>query len=242
MPSPGSRIGCAGANFAKHSAGMRRQGGVEVTEQEIYEKARQDGQWGFWKISRPILGPDDALTYPSRTRLLDYEGEIAIVLGKAGKDVAQDRLRDLVWGVTMLVDWSIRDDHGAVRVMSFNLGKNFDGSTSLGPCIVVGELDYANLDLETRVNGEVRQQYNTDEMIYTFPEIVEYLSRDFTFLPGDIVSGGTGAGTAMDSSPRENGQPSPGKFLKPGDVVEVSSPGIGVLRTRVTAPTAALAR
>jgi len=234
LPHPGSRIACGGANFAKHSAGIRRGSGQDVTEQQVYETARKEGQWGFWKISRPILGPDDALRYPHRTERLDYEGEVAIVLGKAGRDLTQAQARDLVWGVTMLVDWSIRDGMGPPRAMSFNLAKNFDGSTAMGPCVVVGELDPNNMDVETRLNGDVRQKYSTSEMIYSFAEILEYLSRDFTFLPGDVISGGTGAGTAMDSSRRDaEGKLPPERFVKPGDVLEVSSPGVGVLRNRV---------
>src|SRR5204862_3555296 len=89
---------------------------------------------------------------------------------------------------------------------------------------------------------EVRQQYNTGEMIYTFPEILGHLSRDFTFLPGDVVSGGTGAGTALDSSKRgEDGKLPPDRFVEPGDVLEVTSPAIGTLRNRVTAPAGAVA-
>jgi 2-keto-4-pentenoate hydratase/2-oxohepta-3-ene-1,7-dioic acid hydratase in catechol pathway len=237
LPSPGSRIACAGANFAKHSAGIRRGMGQQVTEQEVYETARREGQWGFWKVSRPVLGPDDTLTYPRRTQRLDYEGEVAVVLGKAGKDVTQAQVPGLIWGVTLLVDWSIRDAMGPARAMSFNLAKNFDGSTALGPCIVVGELDPGQVDVETRLNGEVRQSYNTREMIYSFAEIIEYLSRDFTFLPGDVVSGGTGAGTALDTTIRDaEGKLPPDRFVKPGDVLEVSSPGVGLLRNRVVAP------
>ncbi|HEY7066021.1 MAG TPA: fumarylacetoacetate hydrolase family protein [Chloroflexota bacterium] len=239
VPGPGSRIACGGANFAKHSAGMRRNQGTEVTEQEVYDAARKDGQWGFWKISRPILGPDDTLTYPSRTKLLDYEGECAIIIGKRGRNVSGAKARELYWGVTLFVDWSIRDDRGVPRAMSYNLGKNFDGSTAIGPCIVVGELDPENVPVETKLNGEVRQSYSTSEMIFTFPEILEWLSRDFTFLPGDVLSGGTGSGTAMDSSKRDaDGKIPPDRFVKPGDTLEVSSPGIGTLRNKVTAPAA----
>ena len=120
--------------------------------------------------------------------------------------------------------------------MSFNLAKNFDGSTALGPCIVVGELDYQKLQVVTKLNGEVRQDYNTDEMVFSFAEIIEFLSQDFTFRPGDIVSGGTGAGTALDRSKRgADGKLEPGFFVKAGDVLEVSSPGIGVLRNKVVA-------
>ena len=96
-----------------------------------------------------------------------------------------------------------------------------------------------NVPVETKLNGEVRQSYSTSEMIFTFPEILEFLSRDFTFLPGDVVSGGTGAGTAMDSSRRDaEGKIALERFVKPGDTLEVSSPGIGTLRNKVTADAA----
>ncbi|HTE86888.1 MAG TPA: fumarylacetoacetate hydrolase family protein, partial [Dehalococcoidia bacterium] len=120
------------------------------------------------------------------------------------------------------------------RPMSYNLPKNFDGSTSMGPCIVVGELKPQEVDVELRVNGEVRQQYNTRDMVFTFAEVLEELSRDFTFVPGDVISGGTSAGTAQDSTPRgPDGKRSLERFLKVGDVVELSSPKIGTLRNRI---------
>lgn len=237
MPGPGSRIACGGANFAKHSAGiMSIMSGKPTTEKEVHDRARSEGLWGFWKLSRGMLNPDDAMSYPKRTERLDYEGEVAILLNKPLKDASEAQARQAVWGVTLFVDWSIRDGGGVPRAMSFNLGKNFDGSASLGPCVVVGEVDPENLEVETRLNGELRQQYSTAEMIYTFPEILAYLSRDFTFLPGDIITGGTGAGTALDSSPKgADGKQVADRFVKPGDVLEVSSPKIGVLRNRVTA-------
>ena len=106
----------------------------------------------------------------------------------------------------------------------------------MGPCIVVGEADPANTDMETLVNGEVRQRFNTRDMVFTFGEYLEYLSRDFTLYPGDVISGGTAAGTAADSSEllRDNSS-APERFLKPGDFVEMRSPSIGSLRTRVVA-------
>ena len=106
----------------------------------------------------------------------------------------------------------------------------------MGPCIVVGELDHRNVAVETRINGEVRQSYNTKEMIWPFGEVLEYLSRDFTFVPGDVIAGGTSAGTAADMSRRktESAQ-SPNLFLKIGDVVELSSPQIGKLGNRIVA-------
>ena len=139
----------------------------------------------------------------------------------------------------MFHDWSIRDGGASGpqgRPISYNLAKNFDGSTSMGPCIVVDELDHSNVTVETRINGEVRQSYNTKEMIWSFGEVLEYLSRDFTFVPGDVIAGGTSAGTAADMSRRktESAQ-SPNLFLKIGDVVELSSPQIGKLGNRIVA-------
>jgi len=236
-PSVASRIACAGGNYAQHSAGMQTaQGGETMTAQQMYEKARAAGMWGFWKVSRDAVGPDGDVIYPWRTKRMDYEGEVAVILGKAGKDVNQAQAKDMVWGLTLLNDWSIRDGRGQPRSMSFNLGKNFDTSTSIGPCIIVGELDPQNVDVQTTVNGEVRQRYNSKDMTFSFAEYIEYLSQDFTFMAGDIVSGGTGSGTAMDSSPRTpDGGSSPDRFLKPGDAVEVSSPQIGVLRNNIVA-------
>ena len=104
----------------------------------------------------------------------------------------------------------------------------------MGPCIAVGEADPTNIDIETLVNGECRQRFNTRDMVFTFGEYLEYLSRDFTLYPGDVISGGTAAGTAADSSELLPDKTSaPERFLKPGDVVEMRSPSIGSMRTRV---------
>jgi hypothetical protein len=120
--------------------------------------------------------------------------------------------------------------------LNFGSPKNFDSSCSMGPCVAVGEADPTNVDMETLVNGERRQRFNTRDMVFTFGEYLEYLSRDFTLYPGDIISGGTAAGTAADSSDLlPDNTSAPERFLKPGDIVEMSSPGIGSLRTRVVA-------
>ena len=140
-----------------------------------------------------------------------------------------------VWGITLLNDWSIRDGMGpASRPMSYNLAKNFDRSTSMGPCILVGKLDPQDVDVQLEVNGQQRQSYNTRDMIFSFGEVLEFLSRDFTFVPGDVIAGGTSVGTAADQSkPGPDGSRSRGLFLKVGDIVRLSSPGIGVLSNRI---------
>jgi 2-keto-4-pentenoate hydratase/2-oxohepta-3-ene-1,7-dioic acid hydratase in catechol pathway len=230
------RIACAGGNYGKHLLGMwaRRYPDRSPTLEQVEQDARNGGQWGFWKVPDRVAGPEESIAYPKRTSYLDYEGEVAIVIGKRGKNIPAQQLADYVWGVTLLHDWSIRDGGGQPTPMAYNLPKNFDGSTSMGPCIVVGELNPRDVDVELRINGDPRQSYNTCEMIWDFGEILEYLSRDFTFVPGDVIAGGTNAGTAADKSERSpDGSWLPELFLKVGDVVELSSPRIGMLRNRI---------
>ena len=240
-PRPnGSRIACAGGNFADHLAGMAAMGLLPgagaMSIDEAATRIRESGIWGFWKVGRAAASPGADVPYPGRADRLDYEGEVAIVLGKQGKDVRAADAKDLVWGVTLLGDWSIRAPGEPQGPLKFGMAKNFDQSCSLGPCIVVGELDASDIDVETWVNGECRQRFNTREMVFSYWEYIEYLSRDLTLYPGDIISGGTAAGTAADSSPRmADGQFAPERFLKAGDVVEIKSPAIGTLRARIIA-------
>ena len=237
-PWPERRIACVGGNYAAHLAGMwaNRLGKSDVSIEQIVAEARKAGQWGFWKVPAEVAGPDDPIPFPKRVTYFDYEGEIAIVIGKRGKNIPAAQIKDYVWGVTLFHDWSIRDAGGTDRVVSYNLQKNFDGAVSMGPGIVVGGVDPQNIDAETRVNGVVRQSYNTKEMIWPFGEVLEYLSRDFTFVPGDVIAGGTSAGTAADKSRRgPDGQHPLDLFLKIGDTVEVSSSRIGALGNKIVA-------
>jgi 2-keto-4-pentenoate hydratase/2-oxohepta-3-ene-1,7-dioic acid hydratase in catechol pathway len=231
-PWPLRRIACAGGNYAEHLMGM--ESGGNVTLEEVRQKARDRGQWGFWKVPAEVAGPDGDIPFPKRTRYFDYEGEAAIIIGKRGKDVPASQIDAYVWGVTLLNDWSIRDGAFKPFPMSYNQAKNFDGSTSMGPCIVVGELKAQDVPVETKINGQVRQSYNTSQMIFSFGEILEELSKDFTFVAGDVISGGTNAGTAADRSKKgPDGTKPLDLFLKPGDIVEVSSPAIGTLRNTI---------
>jgi acylpyruvate hydrolase len=236
---PGARIACAGGNFADHTAAMAAKSGRSLGNdlKEIAAKLRERGIWGFWKVGRDAAGPGADIMYPARATRLDYEGELAIVIGKTAKDVKAADLKPYVWGVTLFGDWSIREFNEGTAAFKYAVAKNFDGSYSVGPCIVVDEgIDPSNVDVETWVNGERRQQYNTRDMVLSFGEYLEYLSTDFTFYPGDMISGGTAAGTAADSSPRSpEGVSSPERFLKPGDKVEMRSPKIGTLAAQIVA-------
>jgi acylpyruvate hydrolase len=234
-PRPnGARIACAGGNFADHAAAMAERMTGKPFAGDARAHIRNAGIWGFWKIHREIVGPDGAVVYPEKATRVDYEGELAIVLGKKGTDIKAADARNYIWGVTLLGDWSIRSPREPAGHHNFAMGKNFDTSCSLGPCIAVGEADAFACDVETLVNGERRQAFNTSDMVFSFGEYLEYLSRDLTLYPGDIISGGTAAGTAADSSPLlADGTSAPERFLKPGDTVEIRSPAVGSLRASI---------
>lgn len=234
-PWPGRRLAMVGGNYADHLAGMlSNMTGKPMSVAEAADEARKKGHWGFWKSLAEVTADGDEVPYPKRTRYLDYEAEVAIVIGRRGKDIRASDSGDYIWGVTLANDWSIRDNTGTPFSVSYNLSKNFDGSCTLGPCIAVGEVDCNNVDVETRVNGELRQRFNTRDMVFSFAEVLEHLSRDLSFVPGDIISGGTAAGTAADTTRADpDGTRSTARFLKIGDEVEISSPAIGVIRNRV---------
>ena len=230
-----ARIACAGGNFADHAAAMAARSGGDVQEfvGDAHQNIRDTGIWGFWKVLRDYVAPGGEVVYPKRCKRLDYEGEMAIVLGRRGKDIAAGEINDYIWGVTLLGDWSARMtiEPGPLK---FGLQKNFDGSCSIGPCIVVGEVDPFDAMVETVVNGERRQYFNNGDMVFSFGEYLEHLSRDFTFYAGDMISGGTAAGTAADSAPLDDdGVPINDTFLNPGDTVEIRSPGIGTLSASI---------
>ena len=249
------RIACAGGNYAAHTLGSARRKGVEATNalaglldsgvmptaDEVVAKTRERGEpRGFWKDFAVPRGTDDDIPYPDRCDRLDYEGEIAVVLGREAKDVPRGHGHDHAWGVTLLNDWSIRGQRGK-GTLSFNLSKNWDGSASIGPCIVVGDTDPGDLDVETRVNGELRQHYNSGDMIFSHAEYIEHLSRDFALLPGDMISGGSGPGTATDAEKDlvtgedVSDERRAALYLQVGDLVEVSCAAIGTLRNRIVA-------
>jgi 2-keto-4-pentenoate hydratase/2-oxohepta-3-ene-1,7-dioic acid hydratase in catechol pathway len=205
---------------------MTRRGGREVAAPFI---------WGFWTVTDPI-GPDEEMIYPARCDRLDYEGEVAIILSRGGRDLRPGDLEKSVWGMTLFCDWSIRSPREPLGPMNFAVMKNFDTSWSFGPAIAVREFDCTNIDVETYVNGERRQKHNTREMTFSFAQYLEYLSRGMTLKPGDIIASGTGEGTAADASAvGEGGVQPPDLFLKVGDAVEVRSPQLGSLRAKIVA-------
>jgi 2-keto-4-pentenoate hydratase/2-oxohepta-3-ene-1,7-dioic acid hydratase in catechol pathway len=237
-PWPGKRIAMLGGNYGQHlydvQKGVR---GVESVEQVVRD-TRRGGPWGFFKTLDRITAPGEDLVFSKHIKLFDYEAEVGIVLSTRTKNFKASNISDHIWGFTLLNDWSNREVEFVPRPFSFNLGKNFDGSATIGPCIVVDEItDPQNVDVETRVDAQLRQAFNTRDMIFSFGEAVEYISRGLTLVPGDMFSGGTGAGTAIDivGMLHTTEAPSAKWFLKADEVVEVSSPQIGTFRNRIVA-------
>ena len=180
----------------------------------------------FIRFPRSFTGHDQPLIRPPESHQLDYEGEVVIVIGKGGRRISQAAAYDHIAGITIANEGTLRD---WVRHAKFNVtqGKNFDRSGSMGPWLVpfTDEAQLADIQLETRVNGEVRQSDRTSRMIFSFRKIIAYVSTFTTLMPGDIIVCGTptGAGARFD----------PPVWLKPGDVVEVSAEGIGTLRNTI---------
>jgi len=238
LPSLASRIAMAGANFYDHAAGaLSMIRGRKITVEDI-KRDVEEGRappWGFWKFARNVVGPDELIIYPARTERLDYEVEVAAVIGRRGKDIPEEEAMSYVFGYTILNDISARDqpnDRG------FFLAKNFDALAPMGPCIVTTDEigDPHTLGMRLKINGVIRQDGSMRDMIRQFPFWIVYLSRDMTLYPGDIICGGTCAGTALDTSPRDaEGRTRPDNFLRPGDVIEAWVEKIGVLRNPVVA-------
>jgi 2-keto-4-pentenoate hydratase/2-oxohepta-3-ene-1,7-dioic acid hydratase in catechol pathway len=213
VPSP-EKIICVGVNYPDRNAEYKD--GQEAPPNPSL----------FVRFPRSFVGHEEPIVRPPESPQLDYEGEVAIVIGKGGRRIPEAEALDHIAALTLANEGTIRD---WVRHAKFNVtqGKNFDRSGSMGPWLVpfTDEAQLADIRLETRVNGERRQSDRTGCMIFSFRRIVAYVSTFTTLVAGDIILTGTptGAGARLD----------PPVWLKPGDVVEVEAEGIGILRNRV---------
>ncbi len=178
-------------------------------------------------LPETVIGPDEQVPWPSYCEQLDHELELALVIGREGRDIPPERAQDYVFGYTIWNDMSARDAQR--RELPVGLGpgkaKDWDGSNILGPCIATpDEVDVSNLRLTVRVNGAVWGSDTTAHMHHSFGSMIEYASRDLTVRVGDVFGSGTvagGSGLELD------------RWLKPGDVIEMEAEGIGVLRNEV---------
>jgi 2-keto-4-pentenoate hydratase/2-oxohepta-3-ene-1,7-dioic acid hydratase in catechol pathway len=242
-PLPNSysvKVMCPGGNFGDHHAAVQSVNeGRKVTLEEGTAHILENPPWGFYKLGGNLIGDGDVIPYPARTKRLDYEGEVGIVIGRPGKDIPRSRYLDYVVGFTLFNDVSIRDGSSDRGSQMFTWNKNFDSCGSIGPCIVTKDEipNPDDIEFKTVVSGELRQSGRVSGMARKYGEWVEYLSRDVVLHPGDIITSGTCAGTAADRTPKKDGVADAALFLKEGDTVEVSSPQIGVLTNRVVAKT-----
>ena len=214
VPTP-EKILCVGVNYPDRNAEYK-DGQALPTYPSL-----------FVRFPRSFVGHNEPLVLPPESEQLDYEGEVVLVIGKAGRRIREADALDHVAGITLANEGTIRD---WVRHAKFNVtqGKNFDGTGSIGPVLIPfeDEAQIADIALTTRVNGEVRQQDRTGRMMFPFRRIISYISTFTTLVPGDIILTGTptGAGARLD----------PPVWLKPGDVIEVEADGIGTLVNSVT--------
>lgn len=215
LPSPAKNVFCVGRNYAEHIAeGDRAQNQkVGVTEHPVF----------FTKPRTAVIGPGAAIPiFPHVSTSIDYEVELALVIGKRGRDIAPEDAFDHILGYTIVNDVSARDiqrRHGG----QYFKGKGLDGSCPMGPCIVTADEigDPRALAISLTVNGETRQNSTTAAMIFDIPTLIASLSAGMTLEPGDILATGTpsGVGYAMD----------PPRFLTDGDVVVCTIENIGKL-------------
>jgi 2-keto-4-pentenoate hydratase/2-oxohepta-3-ene-1,7-dioic acid hydratase in catechol pathway len=213
VPSP-EKIICIGVNYPDRNAEYK-----DGQDAPKYPSM-------FMRTPRSFVGHETPLVRPRASAQLDYEGEIALVIGRPGRHIAESAALDHIAAITLCNEGSVRD---WLRHAKFNVtqGKNFDASGSLGPWLVpyAQESQIADIRLTTRVNGEMRQDDRTSRMIFGFRYLISYISTFATLVPGDIIVTGTptGAGARFD----------PPRYLRPGDVVEVEAEGIGTLRNGV---------
>jgi len=212
IPRPRKNVFCLGQNYAAHAA---ESGNLPPTA-PIY----------FTKPPTTVIGPDEVVPYPQGlTTRLDWEVELGVVIGRAGRDIPEGRALDYVFGYTVVNDVTARDLQ--YRTSQWFKGKSLDGSCPMGPLIVTVEEipDPQRLRLQLSVNGVKKQDSNTSDMIFSVARIIADLSAGMTLEPGDCISTGTPQGVGDGRKPPE--------YLKRGDVMDAEVEGIGVLRNPV---------
>jgi 2-keto-4-pentenoate hydratase/2-oxohepta-3-ene-1,7-dioic acid hydratase in catechol pathway len=223
IPAPRRNVFCVGWNYSEHfqeGANMRAASGTPG-QQEIPEYPAL-----FSKNPATVTGPDSSVLFPApHSEQLDWEVELAVIIGRPGRDIEQGEAMAYVFGYTCANDVSVRDvqrRHGG----QWFKGKNFDTHLPMGPWIVTAdELDPSALRVQTRVNGTTKQDSNTKFMVFKIPRLISEFSAGCRLQPGDIMITGTPEGVGFARMPPE--------FMKIGDAVEVEIEGIGVLRNRV---------
>ena len=213
IPRPG-KILCSGINYRSHA---EENPGAKMPTEPFF----------FSKLPSAVIGPGEPIVKPKETEQLDYEVEFAVVIGKTMKNTPEGKVKDHLFGYTILHDVSARDVQ--FKDNQITLGKNFDTFCPLGPCIVTADElpDPGNVRLRSFVNGRLMQDGTTADWVFPLPVLLSRLSHVMTLEPGDIVSTGTPAGVGVFRNPPV--------FLKSGDIVRLEIEGIGVLENPVVA-------
>ena len=214
VPRPGKII-CVGYNYRDHAA------------ETSADPAAPEYPNFFAKYANVVIGPYEPMVYPRITIQMDYEGELAVVIGRRGRYVDEAHALELVAGYTVFNDVTARDYQN--RTSQWTIGKSFDTFGPMGPALVTPDEvpDPRNLDLRLTVNGQQMQNSNTRHMIFTIPCLISYLTQAITLEPGDVISTGTPSGLGSMRQPPF--------WLKPGDLVNVCIEGIGELSNPIIA-------
>jgi 2-keto-4-pentenoate hydratase/2-oxohepta-3-ene-1,7-dioic acid hydratase in catechol pathway len=212
VPDP-RKIICLGLNYADHA----KEGGVPIPKEPVL----------FSKFATALIGHEQPIVLPAVSNEVDYEAELVIAIGKAGRRLTAGRALDHVAGYTIGHDVSARDWQFKKDGKQWLAGKSFDTFAPTGPLLVTSDEvgDPHTLDIRLRLNGTVMQQSNTSQMVFKIADVVAYISTIFTLEPGDLVFTGTPAGVGFTRKPPV--------FLKAGDTVEVEIEKLGVLRNSV---------
>ncbi len=224
IPQPRRNLWCVGRNYHAHAKELN---------DSVFKNHKPEG-WPivFTKVPETVVGPNDAVRLPGAaiTAQIDYEAELAIVIGRGGRNIAAADALQHVWGWTIVNDVTARDVQ--MRHSQWDLGKSFDTFCPMGPWVVTAdELDGTDTRVRCWVNGDLRQDARTTDLIYDIPTLIETCSRGITLLPGDVIATGTPAGVGMGLNPP--------RWLAHGDVVRIEIDGIGVLENRFTEETSA---
>lgn len=214
IPRPSKNVFAVGLNYKKHS--QEFTGTDDLAQFPII----------FTKAPTSVIGTEEGIErFPEYTESLDYEAELAVIIGKRGRNIAPEDAKDYIFGYSIINDISARDRQK--RTSQWFLGKSMDTHCPMGPYIAeASEVQWpVQLEIKSRVNGEIRQHSNTRLLLFDIPTIISTLSQGMTLEPGDIIATGTCEGVGLGFNPP--------RFLNQGDIVEVEIESLGVLRNRI---------
>lgn len=218
IPRPRRNVFCVGRNYHAHAQ--------ELSGSVFKANTADPAAWPivFTKVPESVVAHGDDVSLPAEiTEQVDYEAELAIVIGKGGRNIGRNEAMSHVFGYTIVNDVTARDVQ--MRHQQWDLGKSFDTFCPMGPWVVTADaLDGQSTRVQCWVNGELRQDAHTRDLIFDLPTLIETCSRGITLYPGDIIATGTPAGVGMGFKPP--------RYLKPGDTVRIEIDGIGVLENR----------